>query len=135
MSEEIRPVFKPKVSGLVYDAEGKGLADQIRRIHSYSKKNGPRPLTDFLDNRDMPEEEEFDEDEWAAGRSDWHAPAEGLAAVRALMQAVQSDPKTAQRWNKEDPDGLETLMGDLEALAECLEVGAAQGVQFRLDLM
>ena len=133
MGLEIQPEFHPPVRGLVYQAEGKALADAIRSIHAFSKKRGIRPLTDFLDNRDMPEED-VDEDEWIATRSDWHSPAEGLQAVRALTEAIRADPKAAQRWNKEDPDGLETLLDDLDELARCLEESASRGVQFRLGI-
>jgi hypothetical protein len=132
MSEEIRPVFRPRVGGLVYEAEGKTLARQIRKIHAFSKKRELRPITDFLDNRDVPEDD-FDDDEWQAARSDWHPPAEGVQAVRALLEAIRSDPKAAQRWNRDDPDGLETLLSDLEDLARCLEAATSHGVQFRLD--
>jgi hypothetical protein len=132
MSTEIRPEFHPPVRGLVYQVEGKALADCVRRIHSFSRKQGLRPITDFLDNRDMPEED--DDEAWKAARSDWYPPAEGLQAVRALVAAIQADPKAAQRWNKEDPDGLEILLADLEELARCLEEAAAHGVQFRLEV-
>lgn len=133
MSVEIRPEFHPHVDGLVYQAEGNALADRIRTIHTFSKKRGIRPLTDFLDNRDMPEED-VDDDQWKMARSDWYPAAEGLQAVRVLLQAIQSDPKAAQRWNKEDPDGLETLVSDLEELTRCLEGAACQDAQFRLTI-
>ena len=133
MSVEIRPVFQPKVPRLVYQAEGKALADCLLKIASFSKKNGLRPITDFLDNRDMPVDD-FDEVEWEAARSDWHSTSEGLDAVRALVKAIQVNPKTAQRWNKEDPDALETLRDDLEELARCLELASKQKVQFRLEV-
>jgi hypothetical protein len=133
MSNEIRPEFHPRVRGIVYQAEGKALADCIRGIHTFSKKRGLRPITDFLDNRDMPEED-VDDDEWKAARSDWYPPTEGLQAVRALVEAIQADPKAAQRWNKEDPDAVETLVADLEELARCLEDAASHGVQFRLEI-
>src|SRR6267378_857333 len=107
MSVEIQPQFNPPVPGLLYGAEGKALADCLRSIHSFAKKRGLRPITDFLDNRDMPEDD-VDDEEWKAARSDWHPPTEGLQAVRALAEAIQADPKAAQRWNKEDPDALET---------------------------
>ncbi len=133
MSVELRPEFNPPVRGLVFQAEGKALADQLRRIHSFSTKRGLAPITDFLDNRDVNEDGVVDEEEHGP-RSDWHAPAAGLQAVQALTAAMQADPKASQRWNKEDPDGLETLLADLEELARCLEAAAAQGAQFRLDL-
>jgi hypothetical protein len=133
MSVEIRPEFKPPIPKLVYQAEGKALADLIRSIHSFSKKKGIRPITDFLDNRDM-SDDDFGSDAWKAARNDWYPSSEGLQAVRALVEAIQADPKTTKRWNKEDPDALETLLDDLEELAKCLEAAVAKGSQFRLDL-
>jgi len=133
MSVEIRPEFHPLVSGLVYQAEGKVLANRIRTLYSFCKKRGIRPITDFLDNRDVPEGD-VDDGEWRAARSDWYSPAEGVRAVRALIEAIRSDPKAARRWNKDDPDGLETLLSDLAELARCLEDAASRGVQFRLAI-
>jgi len=133
MSVEIRPEFHPPIRGLVYQAEGKALADRIQSIHTFSRKRGIRPITDFLDNRDMPDDD-VDPDESEAARSDWYSPTEGLQAVRALVQAIQSDSKIAQRWNKDDPDAVETLLDDLEELARCLEVAAAREAQFRLEV-
>lgn len=133
MSVEIRPEFRPPLEGLTFAAEGKALADVIHRIHSYSKKQGLRPLTDFLDQRDV-DDVDPDSSEWRAARGDWYPPAEGLAAVQALTRSIESDPKAANRWSKEDPDGLETLLDDLKELARCLEVAAARGAEFRLDL-
>jgi hypothetical protein len=134
MGEEIRPEYHPPVRGLVYEAEGKALADQIRRIYRFSAKRGIRSITDFLDNRDMPEDD-FNEDQWNAARGDWHAPSEGLQAIGSLLDAIRADPKAAKHWNKEDPDGLETLLDDLEALANSLEKADARGVKFRLTLL
>jgi hypothetical protein len=51
-----------------------------------------------------------------------------------LAEAIRADPKAEQRWNKEDPDGLETLLDDLDELARCLEQAAAKGAQFRLEI-
>jgi hypothetical protein len=133
MGVEVRPEFHPPVSGLVYQAEGKALAKAIRAIHTFSTKRRIRPITEFLDNRDMPEDD-TDHDQWEAKRSDWHSPAEGLQAVQALVEAVQSDPRAAERWNRKDPDGLETLLDDLEELAHCLEEASSRGVRFRLEI-
>jgi hypothetical protein len=127
MSVEIKPKFHPPVPKLFYRAEGKALADQIRQIRSFCKKHGIRPITAFLDDRVM-----SDDEEQADAGSVWHQPADGLKAVQALVNAIESDPKSADRWNKEDPDGLETLLDDLGELARCLEVAATHGVQFRL---
>ncbi len=128
MGVEIRPEFNPTVRGLFYQAEGKALADRIRSIHSFSKKHGIRPITDFLDNRDMPEDD-IDEDEWQAARSDWYSPAEGLRAVRELIAAIKSDPKVAKRWGD-----METLFDDLDDLARCLREATTHGVLFRLEV-
>ncbi len=120
MGVEIRPLFEPPVRGLLYQAEGKALADALRRIHTFSAKRGLRPITEF-----------FGEDE---DTTVWHPAAEGLQAVRDLAAAIREDPKAQQRWNKEDPDGLETLLDDLDELARCLELAAAKEAGFRLEI-
>jgi hypothetical protein len=134
MGVEIRPEFHPPVKGLVYQAEGKALADCIRSIHSFSKKRRLRPITDFLDHRDMPEDQD-QWDQWKSMRADWHSPEDGLRAVRALAGAIQEDPHVAQRWNREDPEGLEMLLDDIEELTRCLECAVTHGSQFRLDIV
>lgn len=121
MGVEVRPLFQPPVRGLLYQSEGKALADALRRIHTFSSKNGLRPITEFMGD---------DEDEEAV----WYPSAEGVQAVRDLTAAIRADPKADQRWNKDDPDGLETLLDDLDELARCLEQAAAKGSQFRLDI-
>jgi hypothetical protein len=128
MGVEVRPEFRPRVPHLIYRAEGKALADYLRPIYKFSKKRGIRSITDFLDNRDHPDED-IDYDEWKAARSDWYAPAEGLQAIQVLVDAIQSDPKVARRW-----EDLETLLDDLQELARCLEGAASHGAQFRLDV-
>lgn len=132
MGVEIRPIFQPPVRGLVYEAEGKVLAQQIQRLHTFCIKQGIRPITDFLPQDDM--DEDGDMPDVVPASSDWHSPADGVTAVRALRNAIAADPKAAERWNKRDPDGLETLLNDLDALASCLEAAATHGVQFRLDI-
>jgi hypothetical protein len=134
VSIEIRLEFQPPIRGIVYQAEGKALASRLRSIHSLSKKRGIPPITDFLVNRGV-SEEDAESDEWKAARRDWHPPADGLQAVRALREAIQSDPQIARRWTKDDPDAVETLLDDLDELARCLEAAARKGVQFRLDVV
>jgi hypothetical protein len=121
MGVEIRPVFQPRISGLLYEAEGKAIADALRRIHTFSTKRGLRSITEFL----------ADEDDATAG---WYSAADGLQAVRQLAEAIRADPKAEQRWNKEDPDGLETLLDDLDDLVRCLEKAAAKDAKFRLEV-
>ncbi|HJZ94775.1 MAG TPA: hypothetical protein VKE40_28170 [Gemmataceae bacterium] len=133
MGVEIYPEFNPPVRGLIYEAEGKAIADNVDRIEAFSKKRKIRPVTDFLDNRDMPDDVD-DNEEWSATRTDWYPAAEGLHAVQSLAQAIRSDPKAAERWNMEDPDGLETLLSDLDDLARCLGVAATRGAKFRLGV-
>lgn len=121
MGVEIRPVFDPPVRGLLFQSEGKALADALRRIHTFSAKRGLRSITEFMGD---PEDE----------TSDWHPAGEGVKVVRELANAIRTDPKAQQRWNKDDPDGLETLLDDLEELARCLDQAAAKGAQFRLEV-
>ncbi len=86
MGVEVRPLFEPPIGGLLFEAEGKALADSLRRIHSFSGKRGLRPITDFVTAEDDP-------------KASWHPAAEGLQAVRELAEAIRADPKAKQRWN------------------------------------
>jgi hypothetical protein len=131
MSVDVHPEFSPPVRGLVFQAEGKSIIYNERRIRTFSKKRGIRPITDYFDNREMPDDVD-DVDEWSETRTDWYPADEGLKAVQSLAQAIRSDPKAAERWNKEDPDGLETLLSDLDELARCLREAAKRGGKFRL---
>ena len=131
MGVEVSPEFNPRVPELVQEAEGKTLAQNLLRIQSFSKKSGIRSITDFLDNRDLPDDVD-DFESWAESRTDWYTADEGLQAVESLLKAIRSDAKAAQRWNKGDPDGLETLLFDLDDLARCLRKAVSRGVKFRL---
>ncbi len=77
----------------------------------------------------MPDDADFDFDEWQAHWTEWFSPAEGLQTVRGLLDAVRAVPPTGKRLKD-----AETVVHDLEELARCLEVAEEKGARFRLEV-
>jgi hypothetical protein len=95
-----------------------------------AKERGVRPLSDFMDNREADmEADDFDFDEFQAQWDEWFSPADGLAAVQGLLDAISADPQ-AQKHVKD----LETVQHDLAELAGCLHKAMEQGARFRLEV-
>src|SRR5262245_56573875 len=118
MGVELRPVFRPPVSGLVNGAEGKTLVDDLEALEEIATGHGLTPLSAFMDPRQPPDDFEPDEDfagdpetflDQACGPwTDWFPAAEGLRAVRDLLDAIRDDEI---RDTLSDP---ETVVHDLE---------------------
>src|SRR5262245_28684365 len=136
MGVELRPVFQPALRGLVYQAEGKAVVDDLEALEAIAAEHGITPLSTFMDPRQPPDDFEPDEDfdgdpetylDQACGPwTDWFPAQNGLAAVRGLLDALRDEPTR---------DGLsdaETVVNDLEELARCLEAAAGRQAKFRL---
>ena len=130
MGVELHPAFNPRNRELLYQAEGKALIDRLRVLRRMAKDRGIAPLSDFMDNREANvHADDFDFDEFQAQWDEWFSPADGLAAVQGLLDAIRSDPH-AHKHVKD----LETVQHDLEELARCLHKALEQGAQFRLEV-
>jgi hypothetical protein len=135
MGVELRPVFQPLLSGLVYQAEGKAVVDDLDALEAIAAEHRITPLSAFMDPRQPPEDFEPDEDfdgdpetylDQACGPwTDWFPALEGWRSVRGLLDALQ-DSMTRDRLS----DG-ETVVDDLEELARCLEVAVRRKARFR----
>src|SRR5437868_11836039 len=101
MGLELRPVFQPALPGLVYEAEGKAVLDDLDALEEIASGHGIAPLTAFMDVREAPENFEDDDDfedepeaylerVWGE-RTDWFQARDGLRAVRGLLDALQED--------------------------------------------
>lgn len=136
MGVELRPAFQPVLSGVVYQAEGKALIDDLEALEELASELGITPLSAFMDHREPPDDfepgEDFDGDpetyvDQACGPwTDWFLAADGLAAVRGLLDAVQTDV------GRDRLSDAETVVHDLEELARCLEVAVSRKAKFRL---
>ena len=138
MGVELWPVFRPTVPGLVYGAEGKALIDDLEALEEIAAGHGLTPLSAFMDPRQQPDDFEPDEDfdgdpetylDQACGPwTDWFPAAEGLGAVRGLLDAVRDDE------TRDSLSDAETAVHDLEELARCLNVAERRGAHFRLEV-
>jgi hypothetical protein len=136
MGVELRPVFRPTVRGLVYQAEGKALVDDLEALEEIAAAHGLTPLSAFMDPRQPPEDfepgEDFDGDpetyvDLACGPwTDWFPARDGLRAVRGLLKVLQ-DEAAQDRLSD-----AETVVFDLEELARCLQVAVSRKARFRL---
>jgi hypothetical protein len=136
MGVELQPVFQPNLPGLVYQAEGKALIDDLEALEEIAREHGVTPLSAFMDPRQPPEDfepgDDFDGDaetyvDLACGPwTDWFSTRDGLWAVRALLDILQDDSTLARLSD------AETVVYDLEELARCLEAAASRQARFRL---
>ena len=136
MGVELRPEFQPRVPGLVYQAEGKALIDDLDVLEGIASGRGIPSVSAFMDPREPPEDFEPDEDfdgdpetylDQACGPwTDWFPADDGLRAVAGLLDALQDD-STSDLLSD-----AETVVDDLEELARCLELAGRHGARFRL---
>jgi hypothetical protein len=136
MGVERHPQFQPPIRGLIFQAEGKALIDDLERLEEIAAEYGLTPLSAFMDPREAPEDFEPDEDfdgdpetylDQACGPwTDWFAAQDGLTAVRGLLKAVQC------RSVQDSLSDAETVVFDLEELARCLERAVRRKARFRL---
>src|SRR3954468_3330983 len=101
MGVELRPVFRPRLTGLVYQAEGKAVVDDLDVLEEIASARGGTPLSTFMDRRQPPDDFEPDEDfdgapetflDQACGPwTDWFPARDGLRAVRDLLDALRDD--------------------------------------------
>src|SRR5437879_12209380 len=120
MGVELRPVFQPALPGLVCQAEGKAVVDDLEALEGLAAERGITPLSAFMDPREPPEDFEPDEDfdgdpdtyvDLACGPwTDWFPAQRGLTAARRLLRAVQ-EPSLQEQLSD-----VETVLVDLEAL-------------------
>jgi hypothetical protein len=137
MGVEMRPVFQPALPGLVYQAEGKALVDDLEALEEIAAEHGLTPLSAFMDPRQPPEDfepgEDFDGDpdtyvDLACGPwTDWFPAGDGLRSVGGLLDALRDGP-TLDRLSD-----AETVVYDLEELARCLESAVSRRARFRLE--
>src|SRR4051812_40663562 len=101
MGVELRPVFRPAVSGLVFQAEGKAVVDDLEALEEIASERGGASLSTFMAPRQPPDDFEPDEDfdgdpetylDQACGPwTDWFPARDGLRAVRGLLEALRDD--------------------------------------------
>ncbi len=132
MSFCIYPVFEPELKGTKFDVLGQSLAGCFQALDEIARSAKLTPFTAFADNRPIPDGFDGDPDEldkvmgeW----TEWFDPAEGRAAVEALIDHITASPKAAKRLD--DPAWVVT---ELEELARVLGAAAKQGVRFRLEM-
>ena len=139
MGVELRPVFRPALSGLVFQAEGKAVVVDLEVLEEIASARGSTPLSAFMDPRQPPDDFEPDEDfdgdpetylDQACGPwTDWFPARDGLLAVRALLDALRDDPTRGMLSD------AETVGFDLEELARCLDVAVDRKADFRLVIV
>jgi hypothetical protein len=137
MGVELRPVFRPAVPGLVYQAEGKAVIDDLEALEEIASERGLTPLSAFMDPREPPEDFEPDEgfdgdpetylDQACGPWNDWFPARDGLRAVRGLLEALRDEE------TQDSLSDAETVVHDLQELARCLEAAVSRKTRFRLE--
>lgn len=138
MGVELHPTFNPVLHGVVYQAEGKALIDDLEALEEIAATRDLTPLSAFMDSREPPDDFEPDEDfdgdpdtyvDQACGPwTDWFAASAGVTAIRALLAALRDEE------NQEMLSDAETVIFDLEQMLPCLEEAARRNAKFRLEV-
>ena len=132
MSLGIYPVFQPELIGDKFDALGEILASNYEEIDKIARRAKLTPLSAFADNREIPDDFDGDPDDLAEAMgewTEWFDPADGLAAMHAIVDHINSNPRAVKRL-----DDSAEVIAELEELARALSAGAAQGAKFRLEM-
>ena len=131
MAFGIYPTFNPNFEH-GYDAEGHDLLDEYEVLNEIAAERGITPITDFGDNRPVPDDWDGDPEELEEIRGpweEWFPAAEGVQCVEALLEALETDAATSQRL--EHPD---RVINELHCLARSLREAHAVGARFRLEV-
>jgi hypothetical protein len=136
---ELYPAFRSPVPGGRFEAEGRCLARDIRRLDELAVSLGVQPLSAFADSREPDEDfeppDDFDGDpesyvELACGPwNDWFASSDGLRTAEALLAAIEDDLKRLGSNAR-----AEGAVADLEGPVRCMPLAVARDVEFRLQV-
>ncbi|MFI4874136.1 MAG: hypothetical protein ACIALR_02300 [Blastopirellula sp. JB062] len=132
MSMSVFPVFHPELTGVEFSVEGKLLFDEFETLDGIAEAIDATRFSAFGDDRPIPEDFDGDEEdlEEALGPWDeWYAPDEGLKTMIALIEAIEEEPDFAAQF-----DQPKAVLAELREMRRCLELAAARGAQFRLEL-
>ena len=123
--------FRPPEPELVRHCEGAYLLAELDALDAAAGANALRPLSDFVDPRELRDDFHGDPDEldgilgeW----EDWFPVDEGLTVLEDLIHCLENDPSC--RCYLASP---ERTLFELRDLERCLEA-AADGTEFRLEV-
>ena len=126
------PVYDPPIPEARCASRGEALARCFNALDDLAEANGLAPLTQFADNREIPED--FDEspedlDHLLEPWQEWFPCEEGIAVMGAIARLLRDQPRVARQL--EDAD---TLARELDDLVRALEIARQKGARFRLEL-
>ncbi|GEM44921.1 hypothetical protein [Deinococcus cellulosilyticus] len=134
----IVPESELKVDAFI---DGKALAHAIEDLQDLSERLGVTPLEEFMDHTEAldlledPDEDDLNEDDFAAEEQmasedrEWFDAAEALRTVSALLEALKSSPEQSfGGFTAED------VQEDLQDLQKVLQACQSEGVRFHLAL-
>ena len=128
----LRLVVRPAVSGILPHCRGRFLLAELAALDAAAASGALRPLSDFVDPRELPEDFEGEPrevdallEEW----TEWFSLEQGLAALEDLIHCLENDP--ACRCLLASP---ERTLFELRDLERCLESVAGRAETFRLEI-
>lgn len=117
--QKLPPDLDPENQGLMY---GKGLIAMSDELDALAAELGVRPISTFLDDSDMLDEEEREELGLPPAEAKWAPVEDGLNTVRVLLAALTA----AGRSDEE--------LWDLR-VSERILSAAKSGEKFRYDIL
>lgn len=128
----LRLAVQPAVPGILAHCAGRFLLAELEALDAAAASGSLRPLSDFVDPRELPDDfhgdpEELEGllDEW----TDWFPLEDGLSALDDLIHCLENDPNC--RCFLASP---ERTLYELKDLERCLESVASRARSFRLEI-
>ena len=125
------PVYNPPVPEARCASRGEALALCFNALDDLAEANDLPPLTQFADNREVPED--FDESPEALEGllepwQEWFECEEGIAVLGGISRLIRGNPEVARRL-----ENAEILARELDDLVQALRIARQKGARFRLE--
>jgi hypothetical protein len=132
MESGLHIAIRPNPPAVLTHCRGRFLLAELEALDAAAATWALRPLSDFVDPRELPDDFHGDPDEidpLLAEWTDWFPLDEGLAALDDLIHCLENDP--ACRCLLASP---ERTLFELRDIERCLAAAAGHVSEFRLEI-
>jgi hypothetical protein len=132
MGLSVRPVFEKPLNLPRTESTGEFLGASFEALDEIALENNLSPLSAFGDTREVPDDFDGDPDtldEVIGPCTDWFDSSKGVASLSRLQDLLATRKELASRL-----DGPGEVIAELQDLVRQLQVAAAKGIRFRLEL-
>jgi hypothetical protein len=126
------PVYNPPVPEALCAGHGETLALAFNALDDLAEANGLPPLTQFADNREIPED--FDEspedlEDLLEPWEEWFECEEGMEVFGGIARLLRGHGEAARQI-----ENAEALARELDDWVRALAIARRKGARFRLEL-